>query len=86
MHCIGVKEGKKNWKKKAEIKISILIFNTQQSLPPSRCIQSLKILAQIGAEKSVTEFFVGEKEKWKNTGSDKQYVANSLIHSTTCHT
>ena len=44
------------------------------------------ILAQIGAEKSVTEIFVGEKEKWTNTGTDKQYVANSLIHSSTCHT
>ena len=38
------------------------------------------------AEKSVTEIFVGEKKKWTNTGTDKQYIADSLLHSTTCHT
>ena len=38
----------------------------------------------IEAEKSVTESFVGEKEKW-NKETDKQYVADSLLHSTTCH-
>ena len=37
------------------------------------------------AEKSVTENFVREKEKWTNKGTDKQYVADSLLHSTTCH-
>ena len=49
------------------------------------CIQNLKTLAQIEAEKSVTEIFVREKEKWTNKGTDKQYVADSLLHSTTCH-
>ena len=42
-------------------------------------------LAQIEAEKSVTENFVREKEKWTNKRTDKQYVADSLLHSTTCH-
>ena len=51
----------------------------------SSCIQNLKTLAQIEAEKSVTENFVTEKEKWTNKGTDKQYVADSLLHSTTCH-
>ena len=51
----------------------------------SFCIQNLKTLAQIEAEKSVTENFVREKEKWTNEGTDKQYVADSLLHSTTCH-
>ena len=51
----------------------------------SLCIQNLKTLAQIEAEKSVTETFVREKEKWTNKGTDKQYVADSLIHITTCH-
>ena len=37
------------------------------------------------AEKSVIENFVREKEKWTNKGTDKQYVADSLIHSTTVH-
>ena len=33
------------------------------------------------------EIFDGkrEKEKWINKGTEKQYVADSLIHSTTCH-
>ena len=51
----------------------------------SCCIQNLKTLAQIEAEKSVTENFVREKEKWTNKGTDRQYVADSLLHSTTCH-
>ena len=29
---------------------------------------------------------VGKKEKRTNKGTDKPYVADSLIHSTTCHT
>ena len=45
----------------------------------------LKTLSQIEAEKFVTEHFVREKEKWTNKGTDKQYVADSPIHSTTCH-
>ena len=32
------------------------------------------------------EKFIGKKEKWTNKRTDKPYVANSLIHSTTCHT
>ena len=47
------------------------------------CIQKLKKLAQIGAEKSVTKIFVGEKEKGRNKGTDKHYVADSFIHSST---
>ena len=46
MYYIGVKNGK-------------LRNNTW---PSTRCIQNLKSLAQIGAEKSVTECFVREKE------------------------
>ena len=32
------------------------------------------------------EKIVGKKEKKTNKGTDKQYVADSLLHSTTCHT
>ena len=42
-------------------------------------------LGQVVPEKSLTEIFVREKEKWTNKGTDKQYVADSLLHSTTCH-
>ena len=30
--------------------------------------------------------FIGKKEKWTNKGTDKQYVADYLLHNTTCHT
>ena len=32
----------------------------------AKCMQNLKTLALIEAEKSVTEIFIGEKEKWIN--------------------
>ena len=38
-----------------------------------------------GYNKSLTENFIREKEKWTNKGTDKQCVADSLLHSTTCH-
>ena len=47
-------------------------------------MQNLKIISQTGAEKSVTEYFVREKEKWTNKGTDKPCVpVDSLTHSTT---
>ena len=33
----------------------------------------------------ILRIFAREKEKWTNKGTDKQYVADSLIHSTTVH-
>ena len=33
----------------------------------------------------MTKIFVREKEKWTNKVTNKQYVADSLLHSTTCH-
>ena len=32
------------------------------------------------------ENFIGKKEKCTNKGTDKQYVADSLLQSTTCQT
>ena len=72
--------------KKANINLSILIFFPTIYLALSRCIQNLKILALIEAEKSVTESFIGEKEKWTNKGNDKQEEADSLLHNTTSYT
>ena len=47
-------------------------------------MQNLKIIAQTGAEKSVTEYFVKEKENLTNKGTDKPCVpVDSLTHSTT---
>ena len=38
------------------------------------------------AEKSVTENFIGEKEKWTNKGNGKYQEADSLLHNATSHT
>ena len=43
----------------------------------------LKTLALIGAEKSVTENLIGEKEEWTNKKNDKHEEADSLTHNTT---
>ena len=48
-------------------------------------MQNLKTLALREDEKSVTENFVGEKEKWTNNGNDKQEEAASLLHNTTSY-
>ena len=50
------------------------------------CIQSLKTFTLIEGEKSVTEIFTGEKEKWTNKGNDKKEEADSLLHKTTSYT
>ena len=54
-------------------------------MPSWRCTQNLKTLAPIGAEKSVTEISIGEKEKWTNKGTDKKYEVVCLLHNTTHH-
>ena len=86
--CITlVRDGKKQkWKKKAKIKLSILIFFPTLYLPLSRCKQNLKTWALIESKKSVTEIFIGEKETWTNNGNDKQEEADSLLHNTTSYT
>ena len=50
----------------------------------SLCIQNLKAVALIDAELMRWKI-VGKKEKWTNKGTEKPYVADSLIHSTTCY-
>ena len=75
------REGKTKNRKRRQNKlldINVLIHNT-----PGHPLQHLKKLAQMGAGKSVTDFFVREKVNWTNKGTDKQYVAISFIHSTT---
>ena len=46
-------------------------------------VLNFKILSQVVPEKSLIE--KREKDKWTNIGTDQQYVADSLINSTTCH-
>ena len=80
MHYIGVRDGKKNNGKRRQKQSKASLFSYTQYTK-----QNLKKLAQMGAEKSVTDLFVTEKEKCTNKGMDMQYVADSLKHSTTYH-
>ena len=89
MYYIGVRDGKKRKKKLEKEGINTSqhpAFHPQYAWPLSRRIQKLKALALIGAEKSVRENSVGEKEKWKNKGKCKQVEAVSLLHNITGHT
>ena len=67
-------EKKQKWKKKAKINLSILIFFPTIYLAALKGYTIFETLALIEAEKSVTNFFIGEKEKWTNNGNDKQEV------------
>ena len=82
MCYIGVTEGKiENLKKEGKMMISILIFIYTIHFAYLKMYTNLKTLALKGAEKSVTEISIGEKEKWtmknkKNKATDKQYMAS----------
>ena len=72
MYYIRVAEGKFEKMKKKERQNKDKI---QYTLPIWRCTQTLRTLAPLGAEKSVTEISIGEKQKGTTKGTDKQYVA-----------
>ena len=61
--------------KEGKMSFSIFIFIYTIHLAYHRCTQNLKTLAPKGTEKSATENFIREKEKWTNKATDKQYVA-----------
>ena len=82
MYYIGVRDGTRRQK---IISASWFSF-TQYTWPCSRCIQNLKTLALVEVVKSVTENFIGEKEKWTNKGNDKQEEVDSLLHNTISYT
>ena len=75
-------EKRKNGKRRQKL-ISASSFSfPQYTWPLSRCIQNLNTLALIGAEKSVTEILIGEKEKKDKKRNGKQEEADSLLHNT----
>ena len=74
-------EKSKNGKRRQKLISASWFSFPQHTWPLSRCIQILKTLALIEAEKSVTEIFIGEKEKWTNNGNDQQEEAGSLLHN-----
>ena len=64
MYFIGVTERKiENLKKESKMRISILISIYTVHLAYLNVYKFFKPLAPTGAEKSVTEIFIGEKEK-----------------------
>ena len=64
MYFIGVTEGKIiKLKNKSKVNISNLTFIYTIHFAYLRCTQNFKTLAPRGAEKSVTEIFIGEREK-----------------------
>ena len=86
MYYIRKKEGKnEKLKKEGKMRISILISIYKRHFDFLKVYTNLKTLAPIGAEKSVTEISIGEREKWRNKETDKQYVAVLLLHNATHH-
>ena len=69
MHYIGERDGKtKHRKRRQNILLVYLCSYTQHTWPPSRFIQDLKKLSQMGAGKYMAELFVREKENWTKKG------------------
>ena len=83
MYYIRVEERKNE--KEGKMRISLLISLYTVHFAFLKVYTKYETLAPIGAEKSVTEISIGEKEKWTSKGTDKQYVAILLLHNTTHH-
>ena len=68
-----------------QLQLSIMLLVLQsQSLNIANSKQSSHTPG--GSHKRPKQFYFFEKkEKWTNKGTDKQYVADSLRHRTTCH-
>ena len=80
-------EKKQNWKKKAKINLSILIFF------PTIYLATLKVYTKFedfGSHRSPglcdRNLLIAEKEKPTNNGNDKQEEADSLLHNTISYT
>ena len=79
-------ERSKNGKRRQKLISASWISFLQYTWPFSRCVQNLKTAAAIGAEISVTESVIEEKENLPNRGNYKQDEADSLLYKTTYHT
>ena len=71
-HKLHLSERWKNGKRRQKLISASWFSFPQYTWPLLRSIQNLKTLALIEAEKSVTEIFTGEKEKWINKGTDER--------------
>ena len=77
MYYTGVRDGKKG--KEGKINLSFVFC-------PTIYLATLNVYTKFEAKKFVTENLLGEKEKWRNKGNDKQQHADSLFHNITSHT
>ena len=46
-------------------------------------IRNFKIISAVVIKKSLTKFFIEEKEKWTNKGNEKHEDADSVLHNKT---
>ena len=72
---------KRKMKKEGTTNLSILIIFFTILLASLLVYINVKYLAQRGAENSVKECFVIEKEKWTNKKTEKKYTADYPTHS-----
>ena len=87
MYYIRVKEGKnQKLKKEGKMRISILIFIYTVHYAILKVYTKFEnTCSNRSWEICDRKFFIGEKEKWTNKGTDKHYVAVPFLHSTTHH-
>ena len=71
--------------KEGKMSFSIFIFVYTIHLAYLKVYTKFENTGSNSVERSATEIFIGEKEKWTNKGTYKQYVAVLLLHNTTHH-
>ena len=86
MYYIRVKEGNnENLKKEGKMRISILISIYTVHFAFLKVYTKFENNGSNRSWEIVTEISIGEKEKWTNKRTDKQYVAVLFLHNTTHH-
>ena len=83
MCYIGVTEG--IIEKEAKMSFSIFIFIYTIHLAYFKVYTKFENTGSNRSREICDRNFHGEKEKWINKGTDKQYVAVLLLHNTTYH-
>ena len=63
-----------------------MLILTQYNKLYQMLIQNFKIIGEVALEISLMKYFIGEKEKWTNTGNDKYENADSFLHDTSGRT
>ena len=83
MCYIGVTEGK--IEKEAKMSFIIFIFIYTIHLAYLKVYTNFENTGSNRSREICDRIFIGEKEKWINKETDKQYVAVLLLHNTTNH-